>query len=120
MRKLSLLAALLFFVLGGCGTMSAAEKRAMAKAWIKVGHQAACAAALLACKQHGGSKCEDWAGLGCMVGGSVVDALAVSVPPSTTEISGHVTRAMATVPSVAKRVPGFKTPTTDSQPLKIQ
>lgn len=106
----------------GCGTMTAAEKRAMAKAWIKVGQQAACAAALLACERHGGDDCTAWSKLGCVVSGSVVDVLAVkTTPPTEKAITTTVTRAYHGLPAAPKkRAPGFRTPTKDGTPLKIQ
>lgn len=113
---------ILALLLSGCAGMTAAEKREMRGAWIRVGHAAACAAAMLACERYGGEDCAAWTKLGCTVGGSVVNILAAkTTPPTETEVRGTVTRAMTGLPvPPKKKPPGFRTPTRDSEPLKVQ
>jgi hypothetical protein len=123
-RRLPLLAALLFFALSGCGTMSAGEKGA----WIKVGQLAVCAAAKLACERYGGEDCSAWTALGCDVAGGVVDVLAAKkAPPAEAATRAMVITNFASSPlrttyeaKRVKRQPGFRVPTADKPPLEIK
>ena len=119
---LALIAMVATVAMTGCAGMTAAEKREWTRAWIKVGQATACASAQLACQRYGGDDCAAWTKLGCTVSGSVADMFAAkTTPPTEKAITTTVTRAYHGLPAAPKkRAPGFRTPTKDGTPLKIQ
>ena len=122
-RKLSLLAALLFFALSGCGSMSDALKKGLAD----LSKEAACAASVLSCQELGGTPamCEK-VRQGCMVIGDKVVKRVVSAKelPTSSEVAEMTTRAFGASPFRAtlrtRTKPGFRTPITDSKPVEMR